>query len=278
MIVVVRALNALLTGLFDLLFAPFRSVGPIWPLLAISLVTGILMLWIFGKTSRQESIHEVRNKIRGNLIGVRLFGDDIRMLFRLQWRILRGTLVYIRYAFFPMLVMLIPVVLILAQLNLRFDVSPLQPGEQAVVKVKLRDASPMRTPVSLEAPEGVVVETPGVRVESLNEVSWRIRAKEPGRHRLQVKTERDSLEKELYVGGRWGKVSPARTADVVDLLLFYPGEPPIDASRQIESIEVTYSDLSIGRLFGIQPHWLVVFFFASILFGFAFRRVLGVEI
>ena len=181
MTAIVRIFNALLTGLFDVLFMPFRSLGPIWPLLAVSFVTGILMLWIFGKTSKQELIHEIRNKIKGNLIGVRLFGDDIRMLFRLQGRILGGTLVYIRYAFVPMLVMLIPVLAILAQLSLRFDVGPLEPGEQALVKVKLRDASAMRTPVSLEVPAGIVVETPAVRIESLNEVAWRIRAEEPPR-------------------------------------------------------------------------------------------------
>ena len=44
-------LNEILGAVFDALFAPFRSLGP-WPgMIFISLVTGILMLLIFKKTS-----------------------------------------------------------------------------------------------------------------------------------------------------------------------------------------------------------------------------------
>ena len=68
--------NKLLTLLFGLLFRPFQSFDPIWALIFISLVAGVLMLWLFGKVSNQETIRAVRDRIRGNLLGVRLFGDD----------------------------------------------------------------------------------------------------------------------------------------------------------------------------------------------------------
>jgi len=42
------------------------------------------MLWIFGKLSDQDTIHEIRDRIRGNLLGIRIFGDEIGTLFRLQ--------------------------------------------------------------------------------------------------------------------------------------------------------------------------------------------------
>jgi len=47
------------------------------------------MLWIFGKVSNQDAIHKVRDRIRGNLLGVRIFGDEIGIMFRLQGKILR---------------------------------------------------------------------------------------------------------------------------------------------------------------------------------------------
>ena len=64
-------------------------------------------------------------------------------------------------------------------------------------------------------------------------------------------------------------------AGFLDVLL-YPGEPPI-RSQTVESIEIRHEPLDVN-LFGWSIHWLVVFFVLSVLSGFAFRRVLGVEL
>jgi hypothetical protein len=279
-------LNGILTGLFDALFWPFLGLEPIWALIVISFVTGILMLWIFGKVSNQEAIRSVRDRIRGNLIGIRLFGDDLGILLRLQGRILRQTATYLGHSLVPVLVMLVPVVLILTQMNLRFSVRPLEPGEQAVVSVRLRDASPMRERIRLEVPDGIALETPGVRIddveEDLREVAWRIRAEEPGEFKLRVDVGGDTVEKELSVGGGWGAVSALRTGRNFWEVLLWPGERPIASSAKIESIKVTYASLPLNFLFwdvnAMASGWLIFFFIASIVFGYAFRRVLGVEI
>jgi uncharacterized membrane protein (DUF106 family) len=271
----VGVFNAALTGLFEGLFWPFRGLHPLWALLAISVVTGILMLWLFGKVSDQDRIRVVRDRIRGNLIGIRLFGDDLGLLFRLQGRILRQTATYLRHAFVPMLVMIVPVIFILIQLNLHFSVRPLAPEERAVVKVRLADAETMKQGVSLEAPEGVTVETRPVRAAMVREVAWRIRADAPGRHRLVVRAGGETVEKELVVGSGWGATSARRAAGLWDVLT-WPGEPPI-RSGPVESIDVTYPELDL-RFLGFGINWLVFFFIASIVAGFAFKGVLGIEI
>jgi len=269
-------LNRVLTGLFDLVFLPFRSLDPLWGLGVVSLVAGILMLWIFGKVSDQERIRSVRDRIRGNLIGIRLFGDDLGLLFRLQLRIFRQTLTYLRHALWPMLVLLIPVLLILVQLNLRFGARPLEPGESTVLTLTLRQASPLEQDVELSVPTGVTVETPGVRIPSRREVAWRLRVEQPGRHRVTVRAGSDSVEKQLVAGGAWSAVSTLRTAGLVDGLL-YPGEPLIDRTSTIASVEVRHAPLPLS-LFGFGVDWLLFFFVASLASGFAFRRLLGVEI
>ena len=279
-------LNGVLTRLFDVLLWPFRGLPPIWALIAISFVTGILMLWIFGKVSNQTKIRTVRERIRGNLIGIRLFGDDLGMLFRLQGRILRQTASYLGHSLLPMLVMLVPILLVLTQMNLRFSVRPMKPGEQAVVTVRLRDASPMREQIRLEVPDGVVLETSGVRIddvsEDFREVAWRIRAEESGEYKLLVKAGVQTVDKDLSVGGGWGAVSALRTGQNFWEVLLWPGEPPVDASAEIESVKVTYAALPLTFLLwdvnAMTSGWLVFFFVASIVFGYAFRGVLGVEI
>lgn len=270
--------NLMVTGLFKLLFLPFRSLDPIWALSVISLLAGVLMLWIFGKVSDQETIRTVRDQIRGNLIGIRLFGDEIGILFKLQGRVMLQTLNYLRHALLPMIIMIIPVIVILIQLNLWFTARPLEPGEKATVKVTLRDESAVSEGVTLETQDGVTVETPGVRIPSLREVAWRIRADEPGRYLLSVKAGQDQVvEKELLVGRTWDATSSLRTgAGIVDNLL-YPGERSIPSESKIEAIEILYPALKI-RTLGWNIDWMIFFFVASIVFGFAFKGVLGVEI
>lgn len=274
---IVRFVNATLTGLFDLVFLPFRRLPPFWGLAFISLVTGVLMLWIFGKLSDQETIRRVRDRIRGNLLGVRIFGDEIGLLFRLQGRILKDTGLYLRYAFAPMLVMLVPVLLVLIQMNLRFAARPLGPGESATVKVSLRQGAAVDRGISLEVPPGLVVETPGVPAPELGEVVWRVRAQQPGRHALTVKAAGGSVTKELVVGEGWGPVSTLRTGRGVVEALLYPGERPIPASETVRAVEIDYPPLTI-RALGFRVDWMIFFFFASIVFGFLFKKPLGVEI
>lgn len=274
---IVRYFNAAMTGTFDLVFFPFRFVQPFWGLAFVSLVTGVLMLWIFGKVSDQDTIHTVRDRIRGNLLGVRIFGDDIGLLFRLQGRVLKDTAIYLRYAFAPMLVMIVPVLVVLIQMNLRFAVRPLEPGESTTVKVAVRQGTAVDEGIALEVPSGLVVETPGVPAAELGEVVWRVRAEKPGRHELTVRSAGASVTKEVVVGGGWGPVSTLKTGRGVLEMLLYPGERPIDASQAVRAVEVDYPPLSI-RAFGFGVDWMIFFFVASIVFGFLFKKPLGIEI
>jgi uncharacterized membrane protein (DUF106 family) len=271
-----KMLNGAVTWLFDVMFLPVRGMGPLWALLIFSVLTGVLMLWIFGKVSDQDTIKVVRDRVRGHLLGIRLFGDDVGTLFLLQWRLLRDNAIYMKFALLPMLIMLVPVLLILAQLNLRFEMQPLEPGQIALVKVQVRDAQTIRDGVTLEVPDGIVVETPAVRAPSILEVAWRVRAENPGSHVMRIHADNAPVEKTLVIADHWGATSSLRTSGVIDGFL-YPGEAPIDPASGIVSIEVTYPGLPL-RIFGFELHWMVIFFVVSLVAGFALRGPLGVEI
>ena len=275
MVTLVDAVNRGLTPLFDLLCWPFRALPPIWAMLAISCLSGVAMVWVFGRTSDQQRIRHLRDQIRGNLIGVRLFQRDVGVILRLQRRIFGDTFRYMRLALVPMVVLLVPVLLIMTQLNLRFAVGPLAPGETVVVKAFVRDADVLGAPARIETAGGVNVETPAVRMPALGEVAWRIRATAPGEHRLVVHVGDASIETHLVAGDGWGPVPSRRTGrGFVDTLL-YPGEPPIAADHAIEAVEIGYAALDM-RAFGWPVHWLVAFFVLSIAFGYALKGPLGV--
>jgi uncharacterized membrane protein (DUF106 family) len=299
MITLVHYLNSSCTRLFDILLWPVRTLDPAWGMLLVSLLAGVLMLWIFGLTSNQKAIARIKDRIAGNLIGVQLFQHDLGVLMRLQGRILLDTLVYMKHSLVPLLVMLLPVLLILAQLNLRYGVRPLEVGEKALVKIKVRDAAMIQRGLRLESGEGIVVETPGVRIPSEREVCWRIRAEKPGAYLLDVRTgaadsqtsntassapgagpaaSGSSVVRKTVEVGRGGRpVAYRRTGtDSLDLLL-YPGEPPIPAETGVESVEIIYPEARL-EFFGLRVHWLVAFCILSIVFGFAFKPLLRVQI
>jgi uncharacterized membrane protein (DUF106 family) len=271
-------LNSILGAIFDVFFAPFRSLGP-WPgMIAISLVTGILMLLIFKKTSNQEAIKRAKNLIKARLLEIRLFKNDTGGQFRSQGAMLGANFRYMAHALRPMLVMLIPVMLILAQLNLRFGAESLAKGEQALVKMKLAEGtSADTTAISLRAPVGITVETAPLRIEEEGEVDWRIRADAAGLHRLTFDVAGASIEKTVSVGqDSPAKVATIRSGKFFDLFLT-PGEKPLPKKSSVASIEVVHRSYSLPLLGG-GVNWLVAFFVLSLVFGFALKGVFKVEI
>ena len=274
---IVNLINVVLTPVFDVICWPFRPLPPTWALAAISLASGILLVWLFGKTSDQKRVQVIRDRIRGNLIGVRLFQHDIGVVLQLQGRIVRDTLRFMRLAVVPMLIMVVPVVLIMTQLNLRFAVRPLQAGEPVLVTALVRDAAALDRPIALDVPDGVTVDTPPVRIRSAREIAWRLRVARPGDYTLVVRVGGDTLEKQLVGGTGWGPVVQRRTGRGMLDTLLYPGEPPIAAGHSVEAVEIAYPPLDL-RLLGIRVDWLVAFLVLSMVSGFAVKGVLGVEV
>ncbi|MDP6580224.1 MAG: hypothetical protein QF681_06180 [Vicinamibacterales bacterium] len=277
MVAIVHLINVVLTPVFDVICWPFRALAPIWALTVISFASGIFLVWLFGKTSDQDRIREIRNRIRGNLIGVRLFQHDIGVVLSLQGRIFGDTFRFMRLALVPLVIMMVPVVLIMTQLNLRFAVRPLESGEPVLVKALVRDATALDRPIALDVPDGVVIETPPVKIRSTGEIAWRLRVDRPGDHALAVRVGEDTLEKRITGGTRWGPVVQLRSGRGMLDTLLYPGEPPIATSHSIEAVEIAYPPLEM-YLLGIGVDWLIGFFVLSMVCGFAFKGVLGVEV
>ena len=107
-LLIIDFLNRCLVFVFGLLLWPFEGVDPIWPLLLVSLLTGLAMLWVFGRVSKQGRIRQVKKSIQGNLLGVRLFQHNVRVVLGLQGRIFRETLTYLKHSLLPMLVVIPP--------------------------------------------------------------------------------------------------------------------------------------------------------------------------
>jgi len=275
----IALLNTVLTFLFGLVYGTFKWLGPFWSLVVISALGGILLVWIFGKVSNQAAIQKTRNRLSAELIALRLFKDDLPVFFGIQFEVLVWTMKYLRHSLGPMLILMVPAMIILIQLNLHYGSRPLRIGEQTLVKVKLRDPAALArgASITLQAPGNLKIETEGVRVDEMKEVCWRIRGVSAGRFNLTLNDGKETVTKQMVVGGRLEGVSTLRTGENWLTSLLYPGEPPIASHSAIESIEIRYPDLDIS-IFGKRVNWLIIFLLLSLIIGYAFKGVLGVQI
>jgi len=271
--------NSVVGKLFDILFLPFRNMSPWVGMILISLLTSFLMLLIFRHTSNQAGIIKAKSLIKAHLLELRLFPDDMRIQFRAQGRILLTNLKYIGHNSKPMLVMIVPILLILIQLNLWFGVRSLEPGESAILKVKLGgDRFASEVAVDVEPPRQLEIETPPLRIEDEAEIDWRVKAKEVGLGQLTLAVGDRTIVKDVIVGAKpLSKISTIRVGRNILDQAFNPGERPLPSGSLAKSVELKYPAARMN-LFGLPIHWLVIYFVLSIIFGLAFKGVFKVEI
>jgi hypothetical protein len=179
-------------------FLPFRALPPVVALVVVSALSGLLMLWVFAKFGDQDRIRRTKERIRGQLLGVRLYQHDVRIVLGLQASILRGILSYFRTSLVPMLILLLPLALILIQLNRHFAYRPLEVGQSTVVTVHTDGGSEGDQPEILPRPsDGVTVETRALREPGRGRISWRVRVDGPALRRSVSLPETGSTPKNL---------------------------------------------------------------------------------
>jgi hypothetical protein len=268
--------NSALTSLFDLLLSSFQSLHPFWSLLILSLPTAILILFIFRYTSNQNGIKETKSKIRAHLLEIRIYNDDLWILLSAQKKILIYTLKYLKYIPKPMFFIILPLAIILIQLDGWFGNRPLKPGESAIISLKISDhnADYIKN-INIEAEKGLVVETLPLRLSNEKEINWRVRANEVGEHNLIFDISGDKFRKSVIVSnGEFRRVSPMVASSLWDTFL-NPGEKPV-ANSIVKKIEVDYPSRTIDIL-GWEFHWLLVFFVLTMIFGFGLKGLLRVD-
>jgi uncharacterized membrane protein (DUF106 family) len=271
--------NSLFGKIFDVFFYPFRSMSPWIGMVLVSFLTGLLMLFVFKWTSNQTGIRRVKNKIKAHLLELRLYKDSLALQLKAQGNILRCNLRYIGYSAKPMVVMILPLVLIIIQLNFWFGYQSLTPNQSALLKVQLKEnQNPMDIPLEIKPSQEFIIETPPLRIEEFKEINWRFSAKEQGIYQLSLIINGKTVTKKVSVAQKpLSKISPMKTEQSFIRQVLYPTEPPIKAGLPVKSIEIQYPTQNMN-LFGWHIHWLIVYFVLSIIFGFAFKGVFKVEI
>jgi len=271
-------ISTILNSFFGFLFSPFKTLDPVWGMLFVSFATGIVMLLIFKATSDQAGIKTAKNKVRGHFLAIRLYRDDLGLMFGTVRNLLISNFLYLKKAFRPMLFLMIPVGIILLHLAGRYEKRPFQIGETTVLSLRLTENTSWEQlkKVEIDVPDGIKLETLPVRIVQLSEISWRIRVEEQGEYWVAFKLADHVVKKKIVVNEILLPLDSKVTRSSFSTLLANTDESSLPESGPFLAIEMTYPKREFD-MFGFELHWLLSFFLLSLISGFAFKRFLRVE-
>lgn len=260
---------------------PAVSQGPVAGLLIVSAVTGVLVLLVFRYTANQRRLRRSKDRIQGALLGVVLFRHDTAVMFGEEKRLVLGAVAYLLGGLVPLAAAIVPMMAIFAPLVLFYSYRPLLPGEQTILTVRAAgDGMTDITEVSLEAPDGIEIETPALRIPASGEVCWRISGRTPGGHEVRVRIGDRSYPKSVRVAedGKRALLSPSRVRTGFFAALFDSGERLMARDAPLQRIDVRYPPAPTLRVGPWRLHWVVWFMVGSMLVAILLKGYLKVEL
>lgn len=255
----------------------FGDLHPLVSLTPLSIVVGVVMLWVFGLTSDQNAIEKTKKRLQAYLLELRLYGDDPSMIWQSQKSLLTTNLRYMGLMLKPAIYLTVPMVILLFHMDSFYGLKPLRVSEPMVVTVQVSGEIANDTVApSLTAPAGITVETPAVRVLELGQFSWRIRPTRETSGNLKFSWEgHGSWEKSVASGDRWLYLNHRRVSTSLASLM-HPGEDLLGVAG-VEWVEILYPAATI-ELWGVDLHWLIWFFVISMVSAYLLKGYFKVVI
>lgn len=266
---IVDGFNAALRAAVSALAGLFEPLHPLVGLGVVSILIGVAMLWVVGKTSNQAAIERAKKRMQAHLLEMRLYNDEPGLLIRAQGQLLANNARYLGHMLRPALVLALPMVVLYAHFDAVYGRRPLRIGESALVSAHTGLTG---EDLALTAPEGFEVES--VSVTSTEEVVWRIRATGEAVGDLGLETPDGVVWKSAVAGTGTQYVSASRSSSWWERLLLAPGESAYE-SAAVRSLEIHYPSRKVG-IGGWDTHWVVWFLVVSVLSAYLLKGFFGI--
>jgi hypothetical protein len=244
--------------------------------LAVSVIVGLLMVVVFRYTSNQKAIRRAKDVLKAHLLAVRLFQDQLPVVLQSYGNILRGTGTYLRLAFTPFLIVIIPMTFLMIQMDHYLGRMPLQTAQPFLIEARVSNVESLDQ-IQIHMPDAFVSTAPTVHITKEKLAVWRLNTTRHGEFDLGFEAGGQTVLKHVVVSPVLARLSPARLQGKFWERMLSSTEPALPDSSVIESISVNYPERNIDLL-GIQWNWIVLFFVVSLVAGFIFKSVFGIQI
>jgi hypothetical protein len=266
---------SLVNSAFDFAFEPFADRSPLISLVVLAVATAVLVLAAYRFVSNQRAIRRVKNLLQAHLLEVRLFQDQLGVVWAAYGKLLRTTVSYLGWSLLPLLVVALPITVLIAQMELRFGFRPLLPGESALLVVRV-DTPEAVDRIAFQFPEGVVETAPLVRIPAERRVVARIETRLTGRSEILVSDGTAQASKEITTGRGLARISSERVRGGWLDRLLEPGEGTLPRSGTISSISLGYPERPLW-LGPVEMSWLGAYFVFTLVAAFALKPLIGAE-
>jgi hypothetical protein len=283
-----NSLNHVWSRLFDLLLSPLESIGRPFALVAVSAVFGVVALVLFKHVSAQKRIKGVKDRIKGHLIEIRIYQDDLAIVGKAIGKVLGRNLQYLSLNLLPFVPLSIPFVFVLAQLVVRYGYAPaavhgaeavILPGRGSMIEIELaRERAGDVAGLRLELPPGVRAISPLVRIPSEGRAFQEVAAFAPGDGPLRIVLADGSEAEKRFAAGPWtGSIQPERGTGFFSALL-WPAEDAFPGDSPFRRVRVEYPEGKLAWFPGGPAGVLIVFLVVSMAAGAIVMKPLKVQI
>lgn len=269
-----------LNSVFTALDFGLGWMGPFMMVTIVSALTGVLFIVAFPHVSAQGLIVAVKDRIKFNLLGIRIFQDDMPTVAKGVLGSLGWNLGYISLNILPMIVLAAPFMVIWFQLNSLYAYKPAEVGERMQIVAEFRDGIQAHE-VEVKLPAGLELERRG---NTRNKVVLNVTATNQGSQDLVFVHNGEEVNKLVEVGTDPGRLARLRTADPFgnfvaqkDPILFF-GDDVLPSTSFVKTITVPYDNAPLGFMGGGEISIMLWFIVVSMAVGFGLKGFFGVEI
>jgi len=238
-------------------------------------LSSLLVLVVYRLISSPERIRNAKQRIKANILAIRLYKDFGAAMLTAFLKSLWHTLKYFGLNLIPLLVLFPVLFLLFVQMDIRYGMRPFRVNEAVQVKARFNDAIDRLDIELVPSPYYRPLMNP-VFVSALNEVNWKVAALRPGQALLLVRVDGRMQNKSLIIGDQQTALSNQKMRRSNWAHFLYPAEERLSAQGKLESISLQYPGCDVSFL-GLRGHWLFYYIVLMLIFVLALKKRFGVE-
>jgi hypothetical protein len=254
------------------LLTPFDWLGPFWGLTLLSLLSGVFMLWVVGKTTPQALVERSRNRMDSAIYEIRLFLDSPKRVFISLGRLISHSLLYVAFMLPAFVILALPLTFMYLGLETRHGMEPIAANQPFVISVDLADGVDGSN-ITYTTSDGLEITAPLLYVPSQQAVYLRGNLKTPTTEYLGLTVDGLRVDKEIVGDSSAVQMAPDR-ASGIDLFISYGPEEVLGG--KVTGIRVPH-EMTDNEYLGIQRWcwwWLLLMMIAA----FGLKKRLGVAL
>jgi len=280
----IQKINYLITKIFDGMLYPFSFINDFWGVLFLSLLTSLVVLIVYKYLSAPAKIKEAKDKIKANILAIRLYKDFWKVMADSFFKSLFYVLKYFALNIGVIIIILPLLVPLFMQMDVRYGMRSFRVGEEIIIKaafarnpndldIKLLESEnfkPKMNPVFINAFKD------DEKQEPLREVNWKVEATAAGAAKIKIRVNGKIVEKNLFIGKHNKALSNKKFRDSSLEHFIYPVEPLFPKNTDIKYVYINYPGKNVSFA-GTGIHWIIYYLVLVLIIVLALRKRFGVE-